>query len=76
MPAIWIRTQIASKIEDNVNIFVFSTSLLREPWTNITLDFTSIIHAFQNLSYIGELRQRWNEIKKLQNTHSPLTVAI
>ncbi len=25
-----------------------------------------IIDSFQNLSYIGELRQRWGEIKKLQ----------
>ena len=27
----------------------------------------TIIQAFQNLSYIGEMRQRWEEIKKLQN---------
>jgi len=26
----------------------------------------TIIQAFQNLSYIGEMRQRWEEIKKLQ----------
>jgi len=25
----------------------------------------TIIQAFQNLSYIGEMRQRWQEIKKL-----------
>ncbi len=25
-----------------------------------------VIESFQNLSYIGELRQRWEEIKKLQ----------
>jgi len=40
--------------------------MLPEPWINIALDFTSIINTFQNLSYIGELRQRWEEIKKLQ----------
>jgi len=40
--------------------------LLPEPWINITLDFTSIINVFQNLNYIGELRQRWEEIEKLQ----------
>ena len=28
--------------------------------------FGSIIQTFQNLSFIGELRQRWEEIKKLQ----------
>mgnify|MGYP001575522272 CR=1 FL=1 len=27
---------------------------------------TKIIQAFQNLVFIGELRQRWEEIKKLQ----------
>jgi hypothetical protein len=41
--------------------------LLPEPWTNIILDFEAIIKAFQDVRYIGELRQRWNEIKKLQN---------
>jgi len=36
-----------------------------------------VIESFQNLSYIGELKQRWEEIKKLQinfmavNTSSP-----
>ena len=39
---------------------------LRESCTNITLDFEAIIQAFQDIRYIGELRQRWNEIKKLQ----------
>lgn len=42
--------------------------VLPEPWANITLDFEAIIHAFQDVRYIGELRQRWNEIKKLMNT--------
>ena len=28
--------------------------------------FTRIIQAFQDLRYIGEMRQRWEEIKKLQ----------
>lgn len=27
--------------------------------------FESIIKAFENVSYMGELRQRWIEIKKL-----------
>ena len=27
--------------------------------------FESIIKAFENVSYMGELRQRWVEIKKL-----------
>ena len=41
---------------------------LPEPWANITLDFEAIIQAFQDIRYIGELRQRWNEIKKLQKS--------
>jgi len=32
-------------------------------------DFGRIIQAFQDLRWIGEMRQRWEEIKKLQ-THS------
>ncbi|OGH14230.1 MAG: hypothetical protein A2687_05905 [Candidatus Levybacteria bacterium RIFCSPHIGHO2_01_FULL_38_26] len=49
-------------------------SLLPEPRINITIDFSSIINAFQDLRYIGELRQRWNEIKKLQ-MNTPLAFA-
>jgi len=30
--------------------------------------FEAIIKVFENASYIGELRQRWLEIKKLNNT--------
>jgi hypothetical protein len=40
--------------------------LLPRAEVNIAIDFTSIIQAFQDLRYIGELGQRWNEIKKLQ----------
>lgn len=28
--------------------------------------FVSILQTFQNLGYIGEMRQRWEKIKKLQ----------
>jgi|GEM_PF-6349425 len=38
-----------------------------EPRINITIDFEAIYLAFQDLRYIGELRQRWNEIKKLSS---------
>ena len=31
-----------------------------------SVQFTRIIQAFQDLRYIGEMRQRWEEIKKLQ----------
>ena len=44
--------------------------LLPVPQLIITLhtsiDYSKIIQVFQNLCYIGELRQRWEEIKKLQ----------
>ncbi len=45
-------------------------SLLPEPQINITEhqgQFDTVILGFQNLSHIGEMRQRWVEIKKLQN---------
>lgn len=38
---------------------------LPEPRLSI-INFNSVVEAFQDLRYIGELRQRWNEIKKLQ----------
>jgi hypothetical protein len=41
--------------------------MLPEPWANITFDFEAIIRVFQDVRYIGELRQRWNEIKKLKD---------
>jgi hypothetical protein len=37
--------------------------LLREPKIIIT---AKVVESFQNLSYIGEMRQRWEEIKRLQ----------
>jgi hypothetical protein len=40
--------------------------MLPKPRINITIDFTSIIQAFQDLRFIRELKQRWEEIKKLQ----------
>lgn len=30
------------------------------------INFDRIIQAFQDLRYIGEMRQRWEEIKRLQ----------
>ncbi|OGH07690.1 MAG: hypothetical protein A2W22_00450 [Candidatus Levybacteria bacterium RBG_16_35_11] len=44
---------------------------LPEPWIIIPV---KVIESFQNLSYIGELRQRWEEIKRLQI--NPAIVAI
>jgi len=43
--------------------------MLPVPRITISIDssqFTRIIQAFQDLRYIGEMRQRWEEIKKLQ----------
>jgi len=39
---------------------------LPSPELTITAELVSAIEAFQDLRYIGELRQRWHEIKKLQ----------
>jgi len=41
--------------------------MLPVPRVNISLDFASIIQSFQDLRYIGELRQRWEDIKKLHH---------
>lgn len=48
-------------------VFEAKNTLLPEPWANLTLDFEAILRALQDVRYIGELRQRWNEIKKLMN---------
>lgn len=49
-----------------VQILKKSVEIAPHPRINITIDFTSVIRTFQDLRYIGELRQRWEEIKKLQ----------
>jgi len=39
------------------------------PQPRITIpenSYVSILQTFQNLSYIGGMKQRWEEIKKLQ----------
>ena len=36
---------------------------LRSPWHSIT-EIVKIIEAFENPSWIGQLRERWKEIKK------------
>jgi hypothetical protein len=35
------------------------------PYDSILPGFEAIFRAFENVGYIGELRQRWFEIKKL-----------
>ncbi len=37
-----------------------------EQYKNAKDSYDRIIQAFQDIRYIGELRQRWLEIKKLQ----------
>lgn len=54
---------------------------LPEPWPNITMDFDSITNTFQDVRHVGELRQRWKEIKKLlkgglQNNAATVAVGI
>jgi hypothetical protein len=41
--------------------------VLPSPEINITTPIASIIQAFQNLSQIGMLRERWIEIKTVRN---------
>lgn len=42
--------------------------MLRVPRIIITIDIASIIRTFQDIRHIGVLRQRWEEIKKLQDS--------
>jgi len=39
-----------------------------EPYDSMLPGFEAIFAAFENVSYIGELRQRWVEVKKLQES--------
>jgi len=61
-----VRFQVQKPFNTILN-YSDSKLMLREPWINITVDFNAIIQAFQDLRYIGELRQRWDEIKKLNS---------
>lgn len=63
---------IAKKHIDKPRLFTFHTSACTElaevlpaPELSIPDGFEAIIKVFENASYIGELRQRWLEIKKL-----------
>ena len=50
------------------SIFIASYRILLRlpsPCDSIQESFEAIIKVFENVSYIGELRQRWLEIKKL-----------
>ena len=40
------------------------------PQLVITSGFMEVIYAFQNLDYINELKQRLNELKKINNIRS------
>jgi len=44
--------------------------VLPSPKITIQNSFIEIYHAFQNLVIMGELRQRWEQIKKLQSAPS------
>lgn len=39
--------------------------MLPIPELIITLDYSSIMNAFGDLRYVCEMKQRWDEIKKL-----------
>lgn len=45
----------------------YRTNVLPAPCLIITPNIEAIIEAFQKLSYIGVMKQRWEEIKKLKN---------
>ncbi|MBI4129784.1 hypothetical protein HY468_00555 [Candidatus Roizmanbacteria bacterium] len=59
-------TPILPTLRDNRQV-IQKNLVLPEPWTNITIDYNSITDTFQDVRYIGELRERWKEIKKIHN---------
>ncbi len=67
LPTMW-GAVTNPQARDNKKVGLISTFLimLPQPWITIPENaFVSILQTFQNLSYIGEMRQRWEEIKKL-----------
>lgn len=55
---------------DKIRLYATRLNWLPKPWITIIANeayFANILRTFQNLSYIGEMRQRWEEIKKLQS---------
>ena len=48
--------------------------LFPAPKDSILPGFEAIFAAFENVGYIGELRQRWYEIKKLLAGGAPDTI--
>ena len=53
---------------------ILSAIWLPAPYASIQQGFEAIIKTFENVSYIGELRQRWLEIKKLLKGGLPDTI--
>lgn len=68
---IWFECPLRGGIK--LRYFEAKKNLLPNHEVDITPQFEAIFTTFQNPSYIGELRQRWFEIKKLRQ-ESHLTV--
>lgn len=49
--------------------------MLPAPKHPIPIDFDGILQAFQHVGYMGELKQRWLEIKRLQHDPSVFAAA-
>ena len=66
-----IKYQPIIEALQQANTVIVNYGWLPQPWITIPENtFVAILQTFQNLSYIGEMRQRWEEIKKLQNSPS------
>ena len=48
--------------------------MLPKPEITIQVDFDNILGVFQDLALIEQLKQRWEEIKKLQAGNQTLTL--
>ena len=57
--------EYCSFIRQDLKKVILRLCLFPAPKDSILPGFEAIFAAFENVGYIGELRQRWYEIKKL-----------
>ena len=69
-----IYTPLFNKLLEAQRAYRVSSNWLPNPCGIIKeLNIKKILESFQNVAYIGVLRQRWEEIKKL-NTHPEIVL--
>jgi len=66
--------EYCSFIRQDLKKVILRLCLFPAPKDSILPGFEAIFAAFENVGYIGELRQRWYEIKKLLAGGAPDTI--